>query len=67
MIVPWFEVSILIRESAIVRVYIVKRNIRYNVVRVTSLEKKTIAKVRVKIVDEVIRAILCIKKTISGM
>ena len=54
------------RGSAIVRIYTVKRNIRYNVIRVTSLEEKTIARVRVKVIDEVVRAVLRIEKTMSG-
>ncbi len=58
--------SLLIRESAIVRAYIVKHNIRYNVIRVTSASEKTAAEMRVEIVDEVIRAILYIEKTISS-
>jgi superfamily II DNA helicase RecQ len=43
VMVPWFEASMLMRDSQIVRASTVKRNIRYQVVRVTSSGEKTAA------------------------
>ena len=54
VIVLWFKASMLMRGSAVIRACTVKRNIRYNVVRVTSFDEKTTARVRVKVIDEVI-------------
>jgi hypothetical protein len=67
VMMPWFEASILMRGSRIIRVYTVKHNIRYNVVRVTSFGEKTKARVRVEVVNEVVRAVLRIEKTMSGL
>ena len=63
---PWFEASMLIRGSTMIGACTVKRNIRYNVVRVTSSGEKTTGGVRVEVVDEVVRAVLRMEKTMSG-
>ena len=67
VMVPWFETLLLMRESATVRACIVKRNIRYNMTRVTSAGEKTAAEVRVEVVDEVVCVVLCIEKTMLGL
>ncbi|KEF50970.1 uncharacterized protein A1O9_12976 [Exophiala aquamarina CBS 119918] len=48
--------------GVIIRAYTVKRNIRYNVVRVTSSGKKTAGGVRVEVEDEVVRVVLRLEK-----
>lgn len=52
----------LMRDSVIIRACTVKHNIRYNVVRVTSDGKKTTRGVCVEVEDEVVRAVLRLKK-----
>jgi superfamily II DNA helicase RecQ len=66
VMVPWFETSMLMRDSVMIRACTVKRNIRYNVVRVTSSGKKTEGGVRVEVADEVVRVVLRMEKAMSG-
>jgi superfamily II DNA helicase RecQ len=66
VMVPWFEASMLMRGSTVVRASTVQRNIRYGVVRVTSSGEKTAAGVRVAVVDEVVRVVLRMEKRMSG-
>ena len=67
VVVPWFETTMLMTGSVMIRACTVKRNIRYNVVRVTSGGKKASGGVRVEVEDEVVRVVLRLEKQMSGI